>query len=53
MEDSRLNERKRLLQRIFMTFLNTLLFLAHFQDPIKKREEFSISLRKKKKQELI
>ncbi len=27
--------------------------IAHFADPIKKREEFSVSLRKKKKSELI
>jgi len=35
------------------TFLSLIIVLATFADPIKKREEFSISLRKKKKQEII
>ena len=38
---------------IFHTFPLTNKNLANFEDPMKKREEFSVSLRQKKKQEII
>ena len=48
MEDPRHDDRKRLLKRTYCIFVFNY-YIAQFQDPIKKREEFSISLRKKKK----
>ena len=50
-DEPRTEERKQLMKR--ESFISTYSDLANFHDPLKKREEFSISLRKKKKQEII
>ena len=54
MEDSRTEERKNFMKRN-LTFLVIFLNwnIATYQDPLKKREEFAVSLRKKKTTEII
>ncbi len=45
-----MDERKQFMKRIIFTHL---LLLAQYDDPLKKREEFSVSLRKQRKAEII
>lgn len=68
MEDSRTEERKNFMKRKSYTFIwaivlyslcfdywsfNSLLTIASFQDPLKKREQFAVSLRKQKTNDII
>jgi len=54
MEDSKIEERKNFMKRIVPQFLvNFQSHIAAYQDPLKKREEFAVSLRKKKTTEII
>ena len=54
MEESKIDQRKHLMKRNIYCFvmaisnLKITLSIANFVDPLKKREEFAISLRKKK-----
>jgi hypothetical protein len=50
MEDSKVEERKNFMRRNRCHFL---IYIAAYQDPLKKREEFAVSLRKKKTHEII
>ena len=50
MEDAKIEERKNFMKR---KWSNPQIFIAAYQDPLKKREEFAVSLRKKKTSEII
>jgi hypothetical protein len=52
MEDSKIEERKNFMKRKLLGF-TYFLIIAAYQDPLKKREEFAVSLRKKKTTEII
>ncbi len=52
MEDSKIEERKNFMKRM-KTIPALILNIAAYQDPLKKREEFAVSLRKKKTSEII
>jgi hypothetical protein len=53
MEDQRAEERKMFLKRKRPYISYKTPFLAHYADPMKKREEFAVTLRKKKTFEVI
>ena len=52
-DDPKIEERKNFMRRNKSKTIINNCFIAHFTDPLKKREEFSVSLRKAKKAELI
>jgi hypothetical protein len=52
MEDSKIEERKNFMKRKWLK-PRSHLTIAAYQDPLKKREEFAVSLRKKKTTEII
>lgn len=55
MEDSKTEERKNFMKRKYTSIdsVSLIFLLATYQDPLKKREEFAVSLRKKKTHEII
>jgi hypothetical protein len=52
MEDSKIEERKNFMKRKSLK-LSSHLTIAAYQDPLKKREEYAVSLSKKKTTEII
>lgn len=54
MEDPRIEDRKHFMKRkISYQACLFIYIIANYQDPLKKREEFAVSLRKQKNKEII
>ena len=57
MEDPKIEERKNFMKRKTFTYswwcYLTIISIATYTDPLKKREEFAVSLRKKKTSDII
>lgn len=52
-EDQKVDVRKNFMKRKCMDMYTNCCLIASYEDPMKKREEFAMSLRKKKTQDLI